>query len=229
MAWREEEALKEAGTADKAAANLQQLRQLARDGELTVWGKRWNNGTLDPIKPDYWSHHQVEFLEMLNPAEIENQFGHPRGSDDPVLKCLKVNKREIERHWPATGPLTPLWDAARHVYERTRGADMYDHQKLEGKIQYHAIALVLDGRSQDPPIYGVRPGTDEFEVLPPSALSNTYMMKDNYSRVVDANLQDRVSWERVSVRMADLSAHIERQKDEMRQHRAKGGKVWGDV
>ena len=226
--------LEEGFTADtqyeEAAGLLKEIRQLARNGDITIWGKRWNNSTFDPIDPDYWEHHEVEYMELFKDKSEDVRTGSatPEGKDGPFYKALRVSKTQFEQRWPPTAGLVPLWKAAQSVYEKTRAADMYSHQSLDGKIQYHAIALTLDGRSQDPPIYAVRPGTDAFVVLPPSALSNTYMMKDNYGRIVDANLRDRVEWERVSVRMADLDAHIARQKDDMRQHRAKGGKVWGD-
>jgi len=215
----------------EAADYLKEIRQLARNGDIIIWGKRWENSTYDPLLADYWARYEVEYLELHRDSaeDVRTDTATPEGKDGTSYKGLRVSKLQFEQRWPATSGLVPLWQAARLVYEKTHAADMYSHANLDGAITYQCIALILDGRSKDPPIWGVRPPLEVVEVVPPSALANTVLMKNNYSHIERANQEGYTEWDRLSVRLEDLDPHIARQQDAVRQHRAKGGKITGDA
>lgn len=82
---------------NEANEQLDRFRQLAHDGDLTVWGKRTENGVFQLIPKEHWLDHNVEWFDLLrgNPR-TENVL---RATPQPYSE-LMVNKAEFEREWP---------------------------------------------------------------------------------------------------------------------------------
>ena len=86
----------ESGAISAMGDALKQFEQYARDGKLHVWGKLDNWSVHDPIPAEYWSNHNVKFLDLfLEEANIE--IGR---SPLPHYKDLRVSKAEFETIWP---------------------------------------------------------------------------------------------------------------------------------
>jgi hypothetical protein len=98
-----EQALNQPGQLDKAADLLGEIRQLARNGELMIWGKIWENSTWDPIPTDYWAHHDVDAIELMRerPEHMRTSSATPEGKEGPFHKSLRVSKAQFEQRWPA--------------------------------------------------------------------------------------------------------------------------------
>ena len=88
----------------QAADYLKEIRQLARNGDLIIWGKRWENSTHDPLPADYWAHHEVEYLELHRDSaqDVRTDSATPEGKDGDSYKSLRVNKWQFEQQWPPT-------------------------------------------------------------------------------------------------------------------------------
>jgi hypothetical protein len=95
-----EHALSEDGQGDKAVEIITEIRQFARDNIVTVWGKKWNNSTWDPIPADYWSSHQIDVLSLFrnNPDHTKTEAGTPEGKG-LFFRSLMVSKKQIEAHY----------------------------------------------------------------------------------------------------------------------------------
>jgi hypothetical protein len=61
----DERALGEDGQISQASNVLTEMRQLARDGVLTVWGKASPPSAYEPIPQEYWTNHQIAFLSTM--------------------------------------------------------------------------------------------------------------------------------------------------------------------
>lgn len=86
----------EAGAISQLGDALKKFEQHARDGKLHVWGKLEDWSVFDPIPPEYWSTHNVEFLDLLRgEANIERD-----GSPDPHYRDIRVSRAEFGRVWP---------------------------------------------------------------------------------------------------------------------------------
>lgn len=89
----------EAGAITQVGGALKKFEQYARDGKLHVWGKLEDWSVFDPIPPEYWSNHSVNFLDLLRGiANIERD-----GSPEPHYRDIRVSRAEIERLWPKGG------------------------------------------------------------------------------------------------------------------------------
>ena len=79
-----------------------EFRQRARNGNIVVWGKIWENGTWDPIPAEYWAHHWVEPTELMRekPERLVSDAATPEGKNGPFYKYLKVSRSQIEDRWP---------------------------------------------------------------------------------------------------------------------------------
>lgn len=97
-----EQALNQPGQLDEAADFLTVFRQHARNGNIVVWGKIWENSTWDPIPADYWAHHWVEPTELMRekPERLVSDAATPEGKNGPFYKYLKVSRSQIEEHCP---------------------------------------------------------------------------------------------------------------------------------
>jgi len=97
-----ERALGAKGQLDQAADLLPEIRQLARNGELKIWGKVWENSTWDPIPADYWAHHDVDAIELMRerPGDVRTSSGTPDGKEGPFYKSLRVSRVQFEQRWP---------------------------------------------------------------------------------------------------------------------------------
>lgn len=81
-------------------AHLERFRQLAHDGELSVWGKRSERGVFERIDQSHWIEYNVEWFDLLrDDPRTEDRQGHRDGA----FFSLMVNKAEFEREWPHEG------------------------------------------------------------------------------------------------------------------------------
>lgn len=85
---------------NKLTDHLDRFRQLAHDGELSVWGKRSERGVFERIDQNHWIEYSVEWFDLLrdNPRTENRQ-----GQRDGAFFSLMVNKAEFEREWPHEG------------------------------------------------------------------------------------------------------------------------------
>lgn len=76
---------------------LQEFRQHASDGTVTVWGKTDNHGVWRPIDQSYWINHWVDLLDVLRAktrTKAYNQLGN-----EPLYIDLMVCRAEFEQAW----------------------------------------------------------------------------------------------------------------------------------
>jgi len=80
----------------------QQMRQLAHDGRLRVWGRRTESGIHELIPPDYWIDHQFEWFDLLRGNGTTKQTEPP--ASDRRYVDLMVSRAEIEEVMPYVRP-----------------------------------------------------------------------------------------------------------------------------
>lgn len=73
---------------------LTRFTQLAREGRLTIWGKRSNPGYFEKIPQSHWRDNQLSIPDM---------FGSVITSGTDPYRELMLNKVEVEREWPHEG------------------------------------------------------------------------------------------------------------------------------
>lgn len=95
-----EPAFTEDGQFERSSDIVQGMRQLARDGRMTIWGKIWENSTFDPIPSEYWVIHRISLLSILNdqPSDTKTEKATYEGIG-PIYKELRANSTEIESIW----------------------------------------------------------------------------------------------------------------------------------
>jgi hypothetical protein len=76
---------------------LDDFRQRAHDGEVTVWGRAGNYGVWQRINPDYWIDHRVDLLDVLR-AEVRSRAINQM-SQDPLFSALMVCRAEFAAAW----------------------------------------------------------------------------------------------------------------------------------
>lgn len=80
------------------SAALDDFRQHAHDGAITVWGKANNHSVWQQIEPAYWLSHYVDLLALLRSdtrTKALNQL-----TSAPLFQELMVCRAEIEAEWP---------------------------------------------------------------------------------------------------------------------------------
>ncbi len=84
---------------------LEGFHQKARDGALHVWGLTNPVGVYEPIEPEYWSNHYVDFLGLLREGHTRtkaiNQVVLGR-----IYSDIMVCRAEFEREWPSSSRAT---------------------------------------------------------------------------------------------------------------------------
>lgn len=82
---------------NEANENLVRFRQLAFDGEISVWGKASEGGVYEPIPSSHWQEYDVEWFDLLRGTpRTENRFGQRYSA----FFDLMVSKTDFEREWP---------------------------------------------------------------------------------------------------------------------------------
>jgi hypothetical protein len=83
--------------------NQKQIRQLASDGDLPIWGMNNFSGPLILIEPDYWQRYDFEFMGALkhtdHPEEWKTENARPP-NDLSIYHSLKTSKEFIEKYFP---------------------------------------------------------------------------------------------------------------------------------
>lgn len=89
------------------ADELRRFEQYASDNRFRMWGRLTQVGlspsALETLVPtEHWETHQLNYLSthLLGEAETAARIPRTHGSE-PVYKCLRVEKREFERAFPA--------------------------------------------------------------------------------------------------------------------------------
>jgi hypothetical protein len=95
-------------TAGQAAASggvdlnhrIREFEQLARDGKLSVWGKKnlfaW--GPFDTVPCTHWRDYEIDFYDLLRGAASTKRRNEK--SIDGNFIDLQVSRLEFEREWP---------------------------------------------------------------------------------------------------------------------------------
>ena len=81
---------------DGIASNV---RQLAFDGHITVWGKPPSNNIFVPIPKGYWETHSIEWFDLLKDKGARSE-GYPSGNADLVYHDLMVDRIEVGKVYP---------------------------------------------------------------------------------------------------------------------------------
>jgi hypothetical protein len=76
---------------------LAEMRQLARDGALSIWGKVSPPSTYDLIPPEYWANHQIDFVSIMRdePEMTKTEKAVFEGTG-PFYRNLMVSSAQIE-------------------------------------------------------------------------------------------------------------------------------------
>ena len=98
----DERALGEDGQLTAASNVLAEMRQLARDGALSIWGKTSPASTYEIVPGEYWANHQIDFLSIMRdePEMTKTEKATFEGTG-PFYKNLMVSRRQIEALAPA--------------------------------------------------------------------------------------------------------------------------------
>lgn len=89
---------RQAGTLDRFAPALEQVREHALNGRLKSWGAATPNVTPDPLPPEYWRYWQIDWLSFLEkritvehrlvfaniPANLADQIYEPSFNKDQI-------------------------------------------------------------------------------------------------------------------------------------------------
>lgn len=80
---------------------LEELREAAAEGRLTIWGRTGDAGTWQPIEPGYWKSGTVEPGSLGQGGE--NVVAEPKGRAKAKKKycALKVSRAQVEELWRA--------------------------------------------------------------------------------------------------------------------------------
>jgi hypothetical protein len=88
---------------DELYQNQKQIRQLASDGDLPIWGMNNFSGPLVLIGTDYWQRYDFEFMGALqhteHPDEWKTENARPP-NDLSIYHSLKTSKEVIEKYFP---------------------------------------------------------------------------------------------------------------------------------
>lgn len=80
-----------------------EIRQLATDGDLPIWGMNNFDGPLVLIEPDYWQRYNFEFMGSLqhtaHPEEWQTENARPPNNLS-IYRSLKTSKQKIEEFFP---------------------------------------------------------------------------------------------------------------------------------
>ena len=83
----------------KAGSIADEMRQLAFDGKFKVWGKASFVGVYEPIPPEFWAHHQIDFMRLVG-DEAQNVKTERTGRDYRIYRELMVSRAQTEAQWP---------------------------------------------------------------------------------------------------------------------------------
>ncbi|SNT49710.1 protein of unknown function [Tardiphaga sp. OK246] len=77
------------------------IRQLAYDGKLPVWGKRHNSDLWEPIDREFWKDNQVNYMSIIedHPAKIRVQRAADHKRNDE-WESLMTSWQMVEYLWP---------------------------------------------------------------------------------------------------------------------------------
>jgi hypothetical protein len=84
--------------AGKPAA-LHDCRQLAADGEITIWGKRRPNGVFEAVPKEFWLDNQVDALALMR-GDARTQIAAPGVRSDITFTDLMTKRAHFEREFP---------------------------------------------------------------------------------------------------------------------------------
>jgi hypothetical protein len=73
---------------------LARFTRLARDGSLTIWGKRDDPGYFEKIPQPHWQGNQLTIADI---------FGSVVATGEDPYRDLMLNRAEVEREWPHDG------------------------------------------------------------------------------------------------------------------------------
>ena len=92
-----EKALSEDGQISEAGNVLTEMRQLARDDALSIWGKASPPSTYDLIPSEYWANHQIDFLSIMrDEPEMKKTEKATFEGTGPFYRNLMVSSAQIE-------------------------------------------------------------------------------------------------------------------------------------
>lgn len=177
----------------------QDIRQRARDGKLTIWGRDWpNSGIFNPIEADYWAHYTFDQEEVLKdePGNLSSKAESGSGFVPPgVQYALQTSRAQIEKLWPEKFPngrpeVVPIWRAIAHVRQTLNDTNEDEafpatrrelrQAALDGRIHIH-------GHKSDLPMGAGRNYSAVSTLIP-----QTYWEKADFSALAtDPQFADR--------------------------------------
>lgn len=95
---------------DEVLAVAKEVRQLASDGDLTIWGKRADGDVWEFVPADYWKYCQVEWLSFIRGrAEMRTEIAESGRTISPrFFHALMASRAQVIEQWP----LATLSDSA---------------------------------------------------------------------------------------------------------------------
>ena len=81
-------------------------RQLAYDGKLPIWGKKFAGDTWRPIPPAFWADHQLDWFGYLKgtPEDLKTTAAGAYPGDKSGMQHtwseLMTSKAKVEELWP---------------------------------------------------------------------------------------------------------------------------------
>jgi hypothetical protein len=139
-----ENVFQEPDVIEKVGSIVEQMRELAGEGNFLVWGKAHEYRLYELIQPSFWINNQIDYMSLWGPPKTPKteQITGIRNTD-AVYRALMVSRAQVEAVWSpptgyiqqaATGAIAslsmvvtrvnqPLRDAARIAFETIQGTD----------------------------------------------------------------------------------------------------------
>ncbi|WP_174273509.1 hypothetical protein [Sphingomonas bacterium] len=96
-AWRHSSLSDQPSYFAEMGSLLTEFHQLARDSELSAWGKVERSGVYEPLDPSVWSEGAVDYLDLLRPGDTPMKRLDGNGI---MFADIMISQAEFERKWP---------------------------------------------------------------------------------------------------------------------------------
>jgi hypothetical protein len=120
----------------KANPAYDHFLQAIADGEVPVWGKRFQGEVHEPIENSFWFDNRLDFLSLARKEAISESSDHI-GTKATSYTHLMTSRETVERYWPRVGDTGPRAVSALQI---SFGMDhAYTHANTRNLHQYERI------------------------------------------------------------------------------------------
>jgi hypothetical protein len=110
--------------------------QALADGEIPIWGKRFQGEVHTPIENNFWFDNRIDFLSLGKKEPITESSTHT-GTKANSYSHLMTSREAVERYWPRIGDTGPRAVSALQILFGMD--DAYKTAKTRNLHQYERI------------------------------------------------------------------------------------------